>query len=209
LRVDVENNALIASAAPDVLDKIERDLAMLDARRPAVRVQAEVYEISARDSDILTLNLAFGSAACLPHAGRPIPVTSRPRSSSMGAAWPSFRVTNGGAGGVSSWRAQIEALIQQGASTAGAAIYFSLVGRARDDLFGPDAFHPGLALARRQQDVQALRVPIGYSLEARPRVFVDPLKPLEIPEINLNVSPRASTVDSIERVTGPAHARHP
>ena len=40
LRVDSENNALIVSAAPDIVAKIRADLAVLDVPRPQVRVQA-------------------------------------------------------------------------------------------------------------------------------------------------------------------------
>jgi hypothetical protein len=203
LRVDSENNALVASASPAVLDKIARDLEVLDRRRPRVRVQAEVFEVSARESDVLAFNLAFGQRGLAPTRDAPNPNYIPPAVEIDGRGVAVFRLENGGEGGLSSWRVQLEALAQRGRVRLRAKPFVTVLSGELGTLFlGQSRFIPVLRSRGGQQDVQALRVPVGYSLNARPRVVVDESRPEAAHEISLSISPRASTVDDIERGTG-------
>ena len=203
LRADVENNALIASASPYVLDKIQRDLQVLDRRRARVRVQAEVYEVSLRDSEAISLSLAFGQRG-LPRIGNAAnPNYIPPAFEFDGRGVAVVRLEDGGENQRSSWRAQLEALRQRGRVRLRAKPFVLVLSGETGNLFlGQSRFIPVLRSRNGQQDVQALNVPVGYSLEARPRVAFDESRPNQAPDIQIDISPRASTVDEIEGGTG-------
>jgi hypothetical protein len=211
LRVDVENNSLFASASAAVVDKLKRDLATLDRPRAQVRVQAEVYEVSRRDDEILAYSLAFGQQGAAPSTSDPAPPGTPayvPPAVEAGGGTVVVRLPGRGASGegaLSSWRVRIEALRTRGRARLVARPFIVVASGAVGTLFlGQTRFVPVLRLRNGQQDLQALRVPVGYSIEARPRVFSvgDGALGTSIEEINLDVTPRVSTVDDIERGTG-------
>jgi type II secretory pathway component GspD/PulD (secretin) len=203
MRADVENNALIASASPFVLDKIERDLQVLDRRRPSVRVQAEVYEVSRRDADSIALNLAFGQRGLPPAPGAPNPSYVPPAFELDGRGVAVVRLDKRREGEGPSWRLALEALRTKGRANLRARPFVTVLSGETGTLFlGQSRFIPVLRSNGGQQDLQALNVPIGYSLRATPRVSVDESKSQEPTPISLSLSPRASTVDEVESGTG-------
>ncbi len=203
LRADVENNALVAAASPAVLDKIERDLQVLDVRRARVRVQAEIYEVSLRDADLLAFSLAFGQRGLAPTDKVPNPNYIPPAFEFDGSGVAVLRLQDGGRGQKSSWRASLDALRSRGRVRLRARPFVTVLSGEQGRLFlGQSRFIPVLRSRGGQQDLQALNVPIGYSLDARPRVSSAQPTPDEPPAIRLDIAPRASTVDAIESGTG-------
>ncbi len=205
LRADVEHNALVASASPGVLDKIQSDLQVLDRRRALVRVQAEVYEVSLRDSDSIAFSLAFGQRGLAPTKDAPNPSYVPPAFEFDGAGVGVFRLDNSGLGQgqPSSWRVALQALLSRGRVRLRARPSVTVLSGETGRLFlGQSRFIPVLSSQNGRQDVQALNVPIGYSLEARPRVALDKSRPGQAPSISLGIAPSASTVDEIESKTG-------
>lgn len=195
LRVDNENNALIVSAAPAVIAKIRADLAVLDVPRPQVRVQATLYEVIDRDAYNFALQGAFGQVGV---AGTP----------ALGGTAGALVVNVPGAGAISSVSARLEWLKVRGRARLQAQPFAVVLSGETATLFlGQARFIPVLRTRGNAQDIQALRLSVGYSLTVRPRVSAAKTITTAAgsetqPEINLDITPSISTVDDIERGTG-------
>jgi hypothetical protein len=180
LRVDPENNALVATATPAVIARLRSDLARLDLPRRQVRVEASVFEIADSDDYNTALRAAFVGARY-----------SGGVDTTIGQY--SFRVERNA---LSSLRASIEALASKGRARLRARPFVLVASGENGVLFlGQTRFVPVLRSSRGRQDVQQLRLQIGYELAVTPRVSEDG-------DISLNLSPRVSTVDEVERGTG-------
>ena len=188
LRVDSENNALIVSAAPAVVAKIRADLAVLDVPRPQVRVQATLYEVVDRKSYDFALQGAFGAVGA---AGTP----------ALAGTAGTIVVNVPGDASLSSVGARLEWLKVRGRARLQARPFTVVLSGETATLFlGQSRFVPVLRQVGNAQDIQALQVSVGYSLTVRPRVS-SPTR-VDKPEINLDISPRISTVDDVEDGTG-------
>ncbi len=188
LRVDSENNALIVSAAPAVVAKIRADLAVLDVPRPQVRVQAALYEVTDREAYNFAISGAFGQVGA---EGTP----------ALAGTPGAFVVNVPGGGELSSVSARLEWLKLRGRARLQARPFAVVLSGKTATLFlGQARFIPVLRTRGNAQDIQALRLSIGYSLTVRPRVAA--ASKVEAPEINLDITPSISTVDDIENGTG-------
>ncbi|MDF2440014.1 MAG: ral secretion pathway protein [Abditibacteriota bacterium] len=180
LRVDSENNALVVSSTPAVIARLKSDLARLDVPRRQVRVEASVFEISNTDD----YNLAMRAAFVGREFGAGLDTT---------AGQYSFRVERNA---LSSLRATLEALSAKGQARLRARPFVLVASGGNGVLFlGQTRFVPVLRVRSGRQDVQPLRLQVGYELSVTPRAGADG-------DILLNISPRVSTVDDIERGTG-------
>ena len=106
--------------------------------------------------------------------------------------------------GLSSVSARLEWLKVRGRARLQARPFAVVLSGETATLFlGQARFIPVLRTRGNAQDIQALRVSVGYSLTVLPRVAAKNSKDgMDAPEINLVITPRISTVDDIENGSG-------
>jgi type II secretory pathway component GspD/PulD (secretin) len=182
LHADFEHNCLIASGSPDLIGKIERDLALLDQPTPQVRIEAQVFEFQdERDAEsALQISLAGGREAFDSGAGD-VSVTlqsgqSHTYTAALAAliargkahltAAPSLTVASGSAGTIFAGQTRYITVLQGGG-------------------YGPES-------------VQALQLPIGVTFTATPTVCGGSSGG----DITLDIAPQVSSIDSIDPKSG-------
>jgi len=182
VRVDAANNALIVTSTPEVAAKMARDLAGLDLPRPQVRVEVTAWEFAsgedARYALSLTRTLGRESEGLDTDAGQ-ITVLSQ-------------------AGQTRRFQAAVSALAASSRAHLTARPFLLVASGAQGTFFlGQTRYVTVLQQQGRfgQQAPSALPIQIGYSLSVRPTVGAGD-------DITLDLDPRISTVDAIERGSG-------
>ncbi len=181
VRVDAGNNSLIVTSTPEVAAKMARDLALLDLPRSQVRVEVTAWEFSssqdARYALSLTRTLGRESEGLDTDAGQ-ITVLSQ-------------------AGQTRRFQAAVSALAVRSRARLTAQPFLLVASGAQGTFFlGQTRYVTVLQQGRYgQQAPSALPIQIGYSLAVRPTVGASD-------DITLDLDPRLSTVDAIERGSG-------
>lgn len=180
LRVDVENNALIVSGSPEVVARIRQDLLALDLPRPQVRIEAQAFEISNAEDARIALQAAYSGDE---------------ETETVNANAGTISVTLQ-EGQQRAFSAQLQALIAKGRARLVAKPFVVVASGASGTLFlGQTRFVPVLQTRQGVQQYQALQLPIGTTLTVQPSVG-------QGDDILLDLTPRISTVDAIEPLTG-------
>jgi hypothetical protein len=181
LRADRENNTLLFSTSDEVAAKIRADLAVLDAPRAQVRVEAQAWEFATTEEANQALQVGVGGDTFSADTSGEVAVqmdNSRLRG---------FNVT-------------LQALVAQGRARLSARPFVVVTSGERGSLFlGQNRFVTVLQNTFAGNEVRALNLQIGYSLGVTPVVGAvgDNGKSL----ITLQLNPRFSTVDEIESGT--------
>jgi type II secretory pathway component GspD/PulD (secretin) len=181
LRADRENNALLAVAAPAVIEKIGRDLALLDTPRAQFEVRAQAWEVAStrefNQSLALTRSIGLDS-----------------QTLDLGEGTAGIRIESGQTDRLS---ATLNALRTRGRAKLVASPFVTALSGQRGTLFlGQTRYIRILQNRSGGQTAQALPLQIGTTLSVTPRggnVGDDVL---------LDIAPRVSTVDEIEADTG-------
>jgi len=180
MRADKENNALLMTGPPQLIARLRRDLALLDLPRPQVRVEATVWELASSDdlNNALRIMTSYGN-------------TSTTLDNSRGEY--SVRIEDGQQRAL---RVNLEALQARGRARLAARPYVVVASGERGTLFlGQNRYIQVLRSSGGQQVEQAISLPIGYSLSVLARVGAGD-------DVTLELNPRISTVDVIDKVTG-------
>lgn len=182
VRVDAANNALVITSTPEVAAKMARDLAGLDLPRPQVRVEVTVWEFAssedARYALSLTRTLGRESEGLDTDAGRITVLSQAGQTRRFQAAVSALAV--GSRARLTARPFLLVASGAQGTFFLGQTRYVTVLQQQGG--YGPQA-------------PSALPIQIGYSLSVRPTVGTGD-------DITLDLDPRVSTVDAIERGTG-------
>ena len=180
MRADNAGNALIVTGTPDIISRLRRDIARLDQPRSQVRVDAHLWEFTNSDdaNNLLRLSGAIRneSASFDPAAGLlSVAVNSSQRSA--------FTVS-------------AEEFVTQGRARLVAEPHITVLSGQSGTLFmGQQRF---ITVLREQwwgQDVESIKLNIGYSLTVTPTVGASD-------DITLDINPKISTIDSVEDKTG-------
>lgn len=185
LRVDAENNALLATGSSALVDRIAQDIAHLDKPRPQVKVEASAWEISTGQSFELALQAAFNAGG-----------DKLGGSFNLGTGEAALVVNQATAKSLSTTLAALQ--VKNHAHLV--AKPFTLVASGeKGSLFsGQNRFITVLRRVRGQQNAQALKIQIGFSLDVTPLVGGTEKEA----EILLQLTPEISSVIEIEDGTG-------
>ncbi len=182
VRVDAANNALVVTNTPEVTAKMARDLNELDLPRPQVRVEVTAWEFAsgqdARYALTLTRTLGRESESLDTDAGQ-ITVLSQP-------------------GQTRQFQAAVSALVAKSRARLTARPFLLVASGAQGTFFlGQTRYVTVLQQlgGYGPQTPSALPIQIGYSLSVRPTIGADD-------DITLDLNPRISTVDAIEKGSG-------
>lgn len=182
VRVDAANNALVVTNTPEVAAKMARDLARLDLPRPQVRVEVTAWEFAssedARYALSLSRTLGHESEGLDTDAGQ-VTVLSQ-------------------AGQTRRFQAAVSALASRSRARLTARPFLLVASGAQGTFFLGQTRY--VTVLQQQggygpQTPSALPIQIGYSLSVRPTIGAGD-------DITLDLDPRVSTVDAIERGTG-------
>jgi hypothetical protein len=180
LRADTDNNALIASGSPALLERLKRDVSLLDRPRPQVTVEAQAYEFQMPEDQIYVLSgvVNQGRVAYDTDAGA-VTVNLLP-------------------GQQATIQARLQALITQGRARLAARPSVTALSGEQATLFlGQTRFLPVLtADYSGSQQISILPLLVGVTLSVQPTTSGGDA------DILLNLKPKFSTVDSIEAETG-------
>ena len=182
LRPDRQANALVATGTPAVLRRIAADLKTLDQPRAQFEIEAQVWELSAtRD-----LNFALQLARSV----------GRDRQTLDLATGNTSLIVESGQ--TDQLLARLNALAQNGRGRLRATPRVTVLAGESGRLFvGQTRYILVLQQRGNQQVSQALPLQIGANLEVTARGTLRPGDP-----ISLQVAPRVSTVDALEKATG-------
>ncbi len=182
LRADASQNALLAFQTPRMLDKIERDLKLIDTSLAQFEIGAQVWEIVHSKETELSLNVLR----------------------SIGG---DRQILDGEAGIVSlrieknqtdQLLGQLQALqSRSGARLLGAPRVSALSGTTGSLFLGQTRYVKVLRQSGSSQIAQALPLKIGTELRVTPRGSNEANS-----SVTLDIAPRVATVDSIESDTG-------
>ncbi|HEX9998029.1 MAG TPA: hypothetical protein VGB45_12875 [Abditibacterium sp.] len=181
LRADRENNALVAFQTPAVLDKISAALREIDAPRPQFEIKVEAWEIASTRERNQTI--AFSRSI------------GRDRETFDGATGTlSLQVERGLTDRLSG---SLLLLASRGRARLVASPRVTALSGERGNLFlGQTRYINILQNSGGGQTARAIPLQIGTSLGVTPRGDA------ESGDILLDIAPRVSTVDEIERATG-------
>lgn len=182
LRSDRSNNALLAVQTPQVLDKIEGQLRRLDTPRSQFEVSAQFWELSSTKDDTSALQLVR----------------------SLGGDRQTFNAGTGetvvrvAPGQTEQLQATLRLLTTRGRARLVGNPRVSVLSGAKGTLFSGQTRYVQV-LQNRGYGQSAIAIPlaVGAQLEVSPRgsnIHNDPIR--------LDIAPRLSTVDDIERGTG-------
>ena len=176
IHTDDANNALVVTAAPEVLARVRADLAKLDTPRPQVTVTAIAYEISGTRSVSAALAATLGDATFSPESAQ-LSLTLQANQQRALAM-------------------QLSTLEQKGQLRLVAKPSVSVASGAKGTLFaGQDRFIQVLVSSFAGLTPQALRLPVGTELSVIPRVG-------EGGELTLQLQCRFTIVEEVEAKTG-------
>jgi type IV pilus assembly protein PilQ len=185
LRVDAGQNSLLATGTPRMVARIARDVELLDQPRPQVRVEASAWEITGGASLDLALRIALdgggnnlGGVLDL-EQGQAAIVVDPAKAKALSVALTAL-------GTQSRARLTAKPFVQVASGQSG--LLFS----------GQNRFITVLRRRRGQQNVESVKLQIGYSLEVTPRVGGSE----KDAEILLQLHPTVSNVEEIEEGTG-------
>jgi len=180
LQADPESNALIVSGSPELIERLRRDIEKLDTPRPQVRVEVQVIEFATTDEAALALQ-ATQSAGGQTQSG-----DSRAGTLSVTIADAETK----------RFTARVDALVARGRARVRARPYIVVASGAPGTLFlGQSRFVTVLQSRFGRQTATAVSLPIGYSLTVTPTIGA-------AGDVTLELNPRISTVDAVERQTG-------
>lgn len=180
LRVDKENNALIVSGTPELVERVRRDVARFDQPRPQTRVEVRAWEFD----DTRTADYALSTA--LKRSWGSLAFDSAPGELTLRLEPPQQHA----------FEATVQALVSRGRARLAAQPYLIITAGEEGTLFvGQKRLVNVLQVQGGQQNLDTLELPIGTSLSAKPRAGAGD-------EITLELKPRISTVDAVEPDTG-------
>lgn len=180
LRADTENNALVVSGSPALIARVRRDLTLLDRPRAQVRVDVSAWEVaSSRDAqESLSVVRTLGQDRER--------IDTDAGSASVQIDPDQERLL----------AASLAALSTRGRAHLVASPFVVVVSGASGTVFlGQNRSVQVLRRQQGRQSAQVIQIPIGTSLTVTPTVGTGG-------EILLDLTPRFSTVDAIERGTG-------
>lgn len=182
LRPDRQRNALIATGTPAVLRRISADLQELDQPRAQFEVEAQIWELSAtRD-----VNFALQLTRSLGRDRQILDFETGELSVTVGS------------GQTDQLLSRLQLLARTGRGRLRATPRVTVLAGERGSLFlGQTRYALVLQQRGNQQVSQAIPLQIGTRLEVVPRGTTRATDP-----ISLDITPRVSTVDSIESGTG-------
>ena len=180
LRVDDENQMLVASGPRILLDRIRRDLTLLDVPAPQVQVEAQIWEFSStRD---------FDSVVNAARSGYPDSETLNPETGQLAVTIAK--------GQQRSFNASLQALQSSGRVRLSAHPSMVVVSGSGASLFvGQQRYVQVIQNDWNGAQAKAIQVPIGTSIGVQPSVGEGGI-------ITMHVTPSVTTVDSIETGTG-------
>lgn len=185
LRVDLENNSLLATGPPDLVQRIAQDVARMDKPHPQVKVEASAWEISTGDSLDFALRGAFNSGD--DKLGGKLDLGSGEAALVIDKATAKSLSVN------------LTALQARSRARLVAKPFVQVASGERGTLFsGQNRFITVLRRRRGQQNAEALKVEIGFSLGVTPLVGGSEKEA----EILLQLTPEVSSVAEIEDGTG-------
>ncbi len=185
LRVDAENNALLATGSPFLIERITKSIALLDVPRPQVKVEASAWEISSGASFDLAMSAAFNSGDS--RLGGAL---------NLGTGEAALVINKATAKSLS---ATLTALQTQNHAKLLAKPFMQIASGEKGLLFsGQNRFVTLLRRVRGQQTAQALDIQIGFSLGVAPLVGGRE----KDAEILLHLTPEISSVVEIEDGSG-------
>ena len=175
VRVDRDNNTLLVSSSPEIGAKLRADLTLLDQPRAQIRIDVAAYEFSSNEDADIALAATFSNR-------------------NVGARFSSATGTlalNLGGQQKRQFAAIVQALQSRGRVTLRAKPFLVVASGESGSVFLGQTRY---ATVFNGNEVNALRLQIGYSLEVTPRANSGN-------QIALNLNPRFSTVDSIDSRT--------
>ena len=185
LRVDAENNALLATGSPFLVERILKSIARLDKPRPQVKIEASAWEVSTGASFDLAMRAAYNSG-----------------NGKLGGA---LNLGTGEAAlvinkaQVKSLSATLTALQTQNHARLVAKPFVQVASGEKGSLFsGQNRFITILRRRSGVQNAEALKLQIGFALDVIPLVGGSE----KDAEILLQLNPEISSVDEIEDDTG-------
>ncbi len=180
LQADVENNALIVSGSPELIERLRRDIAKLDVPRAQVRVEVQVIEFATSEDARIALQTTQSAG------GQTQSGDSQTGTLSVTIAESEKR----------RFSANVDALAARGRARIRARPFVVVASGAQGTLFlGQSRFVTVVQNRRGRQTATAVSLPIGYSLTVTPTVGA-------AGDVTLELNPRVSTVDAVERATG-------
>jgi hypothetical protein len=180
LKTDRENKSLIFSGLPTLAARLRKDLGKLDRPPAQVRVELSVWEVTSTEDFQYALETAYQSGSERIRLFSPLSELSvllQPGQEKLFSASMNALATSG--------RARIQARPSVVVASGKSGVLF--VGQQR--------YITVLQSRFGTQNVEALRLPIGYTLNVSPTVGAEK-------DITLELTARLSTVDSVERGTG-------
>jgi hypothetical protein len=180
LRTDSAQSALLVAAAPAVVERVRRDLALLDRPRPQVRVEATAWEFASNEEARAALSVA-----------RITPNGLQQFDAANGAF--SLEI---GPNEIELLRVRLEALSALGRVRLAARPNIVVASGESGTLFlGQSRYVQVLQRIEGTNQPRALPVQVGYTLQVTPRAGATD-------DITLELSPRVSTIDEIENGSG-------
>jgi hypothetical protein len=180
LRADKANNALLATASPAVLDRLRSDLKLLDVPRAQVRVEATLWEFATSNDAQLAIEAArVGN-------GYDFGVNTTTGRASFGLDSDAAK----------SFRLALQASVRSGRARLRTTPMLRILNGESGTLFlGQRRFIKVLQQRGSDQILTALPLNIGISLDVAVRGANEQ-------SITLDVTPRVSTIDETEAVSG-------
>jgi len=180
LRVDDEHHMLVASGPRILLDRMRRDLTLLDIPAPQVQVEAQVWEFSSTND--------FNTALKAARTGNPDSETLDTEAGQLAVSITKDQQK--------SFNASLQAIQSAGRVKLVAHPSVVVVSGTNANMFvGQQRY---VQVIRNDWDgahAQAIQVPIGTSLGVQPSVGEGGI-------ITMHVTPSVTTVDDIENGTG-------
>jgi Bacterial type II and III secretion system protein len=181
IRPDYENNALVVTASPEIVARVRADIAKLDLPRPLVRVEATAYEVTNVEAMRQALALTYTEGS---EQEKWNPNTAEFSQHLQSGQTPSFQT-------------KLDALESRGKINLLARPFITVASGVKGTLFaGQNRFIQVIVtndfgISRSK----ALKLPVGTELIVTPTVGTGG-------EITLKLSPKFTTVDSLEAKTG-------
>lgn len=185
LRVNEENNALLAIGSPALTERIARDVGRLDLPRPQLRIEASAWEVSAGRSFDLVLSAALNRGD-----------SHRGGSLDFNAGQAAFVIDEAQANLVSTTLTALQ--IKRDARLVATPFVVAASGERGSLFSGQNRFITVLRRRRGQQNAEAVKIQIGFSLDVTPRASGTD----KDADILLELNPQISSVDEIEAGTG-------
>jgi hypothetical protein len=180
LRADSENNALIVTGSPELIQKVRGDVGQMDKPPSNIQVEALAYEITETENDSLAVAALFAQGKS---------------AFDTGAGTVSMALTDGQK---VQYQAVLTALTVRGKARLSAKPSIVVQsGHPGTLFFGQTRFLQVLTNSFGLQSAQIIQIPVGTTIMVTPTAVTDPNA-----DILLDLSPHFSTVNATDASTG-------